>query len=233
MTTKSSDSADLRYRLFSSSDNLWEQSRNNRADKEFSVSRSNQAHRYSNSLHQTKSDRRIDRFSVHTHRSDDSRRSDKITDQKQIRSVSSRFKDRIRLATSNRIESRDHDESTSCENLFQRSYHLFLYNLRSLLSVVFACKKWVRMKICFCMKKSKKRYLRFFDRFLRELKMKNRSQIMFCVRVSQSDDTEAWLRSSHVMWLRWLRWLCLETTRTRLISSSSRYIVSRSSQMKL
>ncbi len=71
--TKSSDSVDLRYRLFSNSDNLREQSRDNRASKEFSVSRSNQAHRYSNSFHQKKSDRRIDRFSVHTHRSDDSR----------------------------------------------------------------------------------------------------------------------------------------------------------------
>jgi hypothetical protein len=161
MITKSSDSTDLRYRLFSSSDNLREQSKSNRASKEFSVSRSNQAHRYSNSLHQKKSDRRIDRFSVHIHRSNDSRRSDEITDQKQIHSVSSRFRNKIRLATSSRFESRDRDESTSCESLFQRSHHLFLYNLRSLLNVVFACKKRVRMKICFSTRKSKKRHLNF------------------------------------------------------------------------
>jgi hypothetical protein len=127
--TKSSDSIDLRYRLFSNSDNLREQSRNNRVSKKFSISCSNQAHRYSNSLHQKKSDRRINRFSVHIHKSNDNRRSDEITDQKQIHSVSNRVRNRIKLATSNRIESRDHDESTSCENLFQRSHHLFLYNL--------------------------------------------------------------------------------------------------------
>ncbi len=47
--------------------------------------------------------------------------------------------------------------------------------------------------------------------------------------LSQSGDTEAWLRSSHVMWLRWLRCLCFETTKIRLISNSSRYIMNRSS----
>jgi hypothetical protein len=80
MTTKSFDSIDLRYRLFSSSDNLRKQLKDNRVNKKFSISRSNQAHRYSNSLHQKKSDRRIDRFSVHTHKSDDNRRFDKIID---------------------------------------------------------------------------------------------------------------------------------------------------------
>jgi hypothetical protein len=69
-----------------------------------------------------KSDRRIDRFSIHTHKSNDNRRFDKIIDQKQIRLVSNRFKNKIKFATLNRIKSRDRDESTSCENLFQRSH---------------------------------------------------------------------------------------------------------------
>ncbi len=60
-----------------------------------------------------------------------------------------------RRIVSNRIESRDRDESINCESLFQQSNHLFLYNLRSLLNIVFACKKRVRMKICFCIKKQK------------------------------------------------------------------------------
>ncbi len=67
-----------------------------------------------------KNNRRIDRFSVHTHKSNDNRRFDKIIDQKQIRSISNRFKNKTRLATSSQIESRDRDESTDCENLFQR-----------------------------------------------------------------------------------------------------------------
>jgi hypothetical protein len=46
--------------------------------------------------------------------------------------------------------------------------------------------------------------------------------------LSQSGDTKAWLRSSHVMWLRWLRWLYFETTKTRLISNSSKYIMNHS-----
>jgi hypothetical protein len=161
MITKFSDSIDLRYRLFSNNYNLWEQSRSNHVDKEFSVSRSNQAYRYSNSFHPKKNDRRIDRFSVHIHKSNDNRRFNKITDQKQIRSVSSRFRNRIKLATSSWIESRDRDESTNFENLFQRSHYFFLYNLRSLLNVVFACKKRVWRKISFSIRKSKKRHLNF------------------------------------------------------------------------
>jgi hypothetical protein len=151
----------LRCRLFSSRNNLREQSRSHYSDQEFSVSRSNQAHRHSNSLHQRKSDRRIDRFNLHTHETNDSRWSHKIVNQKQIRSVSNRFRNKIRLVTSNRIKSRDRHESTSRESLFQRLHHLFLYNLRSLLSVVFACKRRIRMQIGFFIRKSKKRHLRF------------------------------------------------------------------------
>jgi hypothetical protein len=68
-----------------------------------------------------KNDRRIDRFNLHTHESNDNRRINKIIDQEQIRSISSRFKNKIRLVASNRInriESRDRDELTSCESLF-------------------------------------------------------------------------------------------------------------------
>ncbi len=54
-----------------------------------------------------------------------------------------------------------HVIATSCENLFQRSHHFFLYNLRSLLSVVFACKKRVWRKFSFSTRKSKKRHLNF------------------------------------------------------------------------
>ncbi len=178
--TKSSDSIDLWYQLFSNNDNLREQSKNNRIDKKFSISRSNQAHQYSNSLYQEKNDWRIDWFNLYTHESNDNWRINKITDQEQIRSISNRFRNKIRLVASNR------NELTSCESLFQRSHHIFLYNLRSLLSVVFACKKRIRMKICSCIKKAKKTSFEilFFDRFLRKLKVKNRLQIMFCVRMS-------------------------------------------------
>ncbi len=53
--TKSFDLIDLRCRLFSDDDNLRKQSKRYCIDKEFSVSRSNRAYRYSNSLHQKKS----------------------------------------------------------------------------------------------------------------------------------------------------------------------------------
>jgi hypothetical protein len=106
MTTKFISSVHLRCRLFSDRNNLREQLRSHCSDQEFSVSRSNQAHRHSNSLHQRESDRRINRFSLHTHETDDNRWFNKIINQKQIRSVSNRFKDKIRLITSSQIESR-------------------------------------------------------------------------------------------------------------------------------
>jgi hypothetical protein len=45
-------------------------------------------------------------------------------------------------------------------------------------------------KFLFLQEKAKTSF-EFFDRFLRELRMKNRSQMMFCVRMSQTNDTEA------------------------------------------
>jgi hypothetical protein len=38
--------------------------------------------------------------------------------------------------------------------------------------------------------KKQKSSSEIFNRFLKELKMKNRSQIMFCVKVSQLNDTK-------------------------------------------
>ncbi len=76
----------------------------------------------------------------------------------------------------------------------------------------------------FFYKKKQKTSSEFFDRFLRELKKKNRSQIMFCVKMSQSNDTKAKLQSSHVMWLKWLRWLCHETIKIWLSSMFRLYI---------
>jgi predicted RNA-binding protein with PIN domain len=54
-------------------------------------------------------------------------------------------------------------------------------------------------KIFFFYKKKQKTSFEFFDRFLKELRKKNRSQIMFCVRVSQSDNTESMIATDHVM----------------------------------
>ncbi len=57
MITKFIDSVYLRCRLFSNRNNLREQSKNHCFHQEFSVSRLNQAHRHSNSLHQKESNR--------------------------------------------------------------------------------------------------------------------------------------------------------------------------------
>ncbi len=73
MITKFIDSIHLRCRLFSNRNNLREQSRSHCLDQEFSVSRSNQAHQHSNSFHQKESNRRINRFNLHTHETNDSR----------------------------------------------------------------------------------------------------------------------------------------------------------------
>ncbi len=87
MITKSFDLTDLRYRLFSNDDNLREQSKRYCINKEFSVSRSNQTYRYSNSFYHKKSRRRIDRSDLHTHETNDSRRFNQIINQKQVRAV--------------------------------------------------------------------------------------------------------------------------------------------------
>ncbi len=118
------------------------------------------------------------------HKSNDNRRINKIIDQRQIRSVSSRFRNKIRLATSNHIESRDCDESTNCESLFQRSHHFF-YNLRSLLNVAFACKKRVWRKKIFLYKKKQKTSFEFFRSiFERDENEKSFANYVLCENVA-------------------------------------------------
>jgi hypothetical protein len=106
-----------------------------------------------------------------------------------------------------------------------RSHHLFLYNSRSSLSVDFACKRWVRKKFFVCKKNFKKCNLRLSIAFERVEMMKNRSQLMFCVRVSQAAIQKqrckiTWCNYAHVTWLEWL---CIE--RDNFNSSISTYIV--------
>ncbi len=95
LITKSDDSVDIRRRIFSDDDDIRKQSKRYCFDQKFSVSRTNQAHRYSNSLHQKKSDWRIYWSVLRAHRSNDNWRFNQITDQKQIRSVSRCIKNRI------------------------------------------------------------------------------------------------------------------------------------------
>jgi hypothetical protein len=71
MITKSFDLTDLRYRLFSNDDNLREQSKRYCIEKKFSISRSNQAYRYSNSFYQKKNRRRIDQSDLHIYETND------------------------------------------------------------------------------------------------------------------------------------------------------------------
>ncbi len=82
-------------RIFSDDNNIRKQSRSYCFNQEFSVSRTNKAHWYSNSLHQRKNDRRFHRFNLRIHRSNDNWRSDTIINQRQICSISRRFKNRI------------------------------------------------------------------------------------------------------------------------------------------
>jgi hypothetical protein len=128
-----------------------------------SVSRTNQAHRYSNSLHQRESDRRIHRFSLRVYQSNDSWRSEKIINQRQICSVSRRSKDRIAIVSAERLRDSNLWESINAlrgSNQWKLnqvriwSHHLFLYNSRSLLSVDFAYTERVR-----------KKFLRLYDKF--------------------------------------------------------------------
>ncbi len=73
MITKFIDSVHLQCRLSLNHNNLRKQSRNHCSDQEFSISRLNQTHRHSNSLHQKESDRRINRFSLHTYETNNNR----------------------------------------------------------------------------------------------------------------------------------------------------------------
>ncbi len=71
-------------RIFSSDNDIREQSKCYCSDQKFSISRSNQAYRYSNSLYQKKSRRQIDRSNLHTYEANDNRRFNQIIDQKQV-----------------------------------------------------------------------------------------------------------------------------------------------------
>jgi hypothetical protein len=95
LITKFNDLIDMQRRIFSNDDNIREQSKHYYSDQKFSISRTNQAHRYSNSLHWRKSDRRIHRFNLRNYRSNDNWRFNKIINQRQICSISRCSKNRI------------------------------------------------------------------------------------------------------------------------------------------
>jgi hypothetical protein len=88
-----------------------------------------------------------------------------------------------------------------------KSRHFFLYNLRSLLNVDFVYKRWVRKKFFVCKKIFKKCNLRFSIAFEEVEMMKNRSQFIFYVKMSQAAiqkqncDRISWCDYNHVMWL--------------------------------
>jgi hypothetical protein len=103
LITKLDASADIRRRIFSDDNDIRRQSERYCFDQKFSISRTNQAHRYSNSLHQRESDRRIHRLNLRAHRSNDNWRFDKIINQRQICSVSRCFKNRIIILSASRL----------------------------------------------------------------------------------------------------------------------------------
>ncbi len=71
MITKSDDLTDMRRRIFSDDNDIRRQSERYCFDQKFSISRTNQAHRHSNSLHQRKNDRRIHRLNLRVYRLND------------------------------------------------------------------------------------------------------------------------------------------------------------------
>jgi hypothetical protein len=95
--------------------------------------KNNQAHRYSNSLHQSKNDRRIHRFNLRVYRSNDNWRFDKIINQKQIRAVSRRSKNRIIIVSAKRL----HDS-----NLW-KSINVFLSSRQQFMKA----KQWINLSM--------------------------------------------------------------------------------------
>ncbi len=153
LITKFDDSVDIRRRIFLNDNDIREQSERYCSDQELSISRTNEAHRYSNSFHQRKSDRKMHRLNLRVYWSNDSWRSDKIINQRQICSISRRSKNRISLDSTKRL--RDNNLwKLNNESVFQWklnqvriwSHHFFLYNFRSLLNVDFAYKRWIKKK---------------------------------------------------------------------------------------
>jgi hypothetical protein len=92
---KSDDSIDIWRRIFSNDNNIRRQSRRHYFDQEFSISCTNKAHRYSNSFHQRENDRRFHRLNLRFYQSNDNWWSDQIINQRQIYSISRRFRNRI------------------------------------------------------------------------------------------------------------------------------------------
>jgi hypothetical protein len=111
LITKSDDSIDMWRRILSDDNNIRRQSRCHCFDQEFSISRTNKAHRYLNSLHQKESDRRFYRLNLRVYRSNDNWRFDKIISQEQICSISRRFRNRIATLSAKRLA------TTICESL--------------------------------------------------------------------------------------------------------------------
>jgi hypothetical protein len=103
LITKSDDFIDIQRRIFLSNNDIRKQSKRYCFDQKFSISRNNQVYWHSNSLHQRESDRRIHRLDLRVHRSNDSEWIDKIIDQKQIDSISRRFKDWIIIFSTQRL----------------------------------------------------------------------------------------------------------------------------------
>jgi hypothetical protein len=64
--------------------------------------------------------------------------------------------------------------------------HIFLYNFRLLMNVIFAYTQWVKNFFLICKKNFKKCNLRLSIVFEKVEMMKNRSQLMFCVKMSQT-----------------------------------------------
>jgi hypothetical protein len=138
LITRSNDSINMRRRIFSNDDDIQRQSKDYCFDQKLLISRTNQAHRYLNSLHQRKSDRRIHRFNLRVYWSNESWRSDKIINQRQICSISRRFKDRIAIVSAKRLRDSNswkfinvffHDNNQWKLNQVRIwSHHLFLYN---------------------------------------------------------------------------------------------------------
>jgi hypothetical protein len=85
-----------------------------------------------------------------------------------------------------------------------KSHHLFLYNFRSLMSIVFACTEWVRKKIFVCKRNFKKVQFESFDRFWESWDDEKSFSIQVLCESVASSGTEAGLRQNHVIRLRWL-----------------------------
>ncbi len=111
----------MRRRIFSNDDDIREQSKRYCFDQILSISRTNQVHRYLNSFHQRESDRRIHRFNLRVYRSNDNWRFDKIINQRQIRSISRRFRDRIAIVSAKRLR-----DSNLWESINEFSFSLLL-----------------------------------------------------------------------------------------------------------